>query len=68
MARATSTFKQRDVTRAVRAVVATGLAVAGVKISAKGEIDILPATIAAFLDYVQAGNQGEAFRCHAAPQ
>ena len=44
MARAPSTFRQRDITRAVKAVVAAGLRDAGVKIdSQKGAIEIVTA-------------------------
>ena len=41
MGRAPSTFRQRDLTRAVKAVIAAGLHIAGIKVSAQGDIEVV---------------------------
>jgi hypothetical protein len=41
MSRRQAAFQQSDVTKAVRAVIAAGLQVAGVKVSAQGDIEVV---------------------------
>jgi hypothetical protein len=41
MSRRQAAFRQRDLTRAVKAVIAAGLHVAGVKVSAQGDIEVV---------------------------
>jgi hypothetical protein len=43
MSRRPASFRRRDLTRAVKAVVAAGLHVAGVKVSAQGDIEVVTA-------------------------
>jgi hypothetical protein len=44
MSRRQAAFRQSDVTKALKAVIAAGLRVAGVKVSAQGEIEVVTGT------------------------
>jgi hypothetical protein len=57
VARAPSTFRQRDLTRAVKAVVAAGLRVTGVKVSAHGDIEVVTGDYRAQDSPTQEGNE-----------
>jgi hypothetical protein len=41
MSRRQAAFRQSDVTKVVRAIIAAGLRVAGVKVSAQGDIEVV---------------------------
>jgi hypothetical protein len=50
-------FRQRDLTRAVKAVIAAGLRVAGVKVSAQGDIEVVTGDDGAQHPPTQGGNE-----------
>jgi hypothetical protein len=57
MTRAPSTFRQQDVTRAIRAVVAAGVGIARVEIDKAGKITIITADAADGRNEVTEGNE-----------
>jgi hypothetical protein len=57
MTRPSSSFRQRDLTRAVKAVIGAGLRVAGVKVNAKGDIEVVTADERAQGSAAQGGNE-----------
>jgi hypothetical protein len=57
MSRRQAAFRQSDVTKALKAVIAAGLPVAGVKVSAQGEIEIVTGDERAQDSPAQGGNE-----------
>jgi hypothetical protein len=57
VARAPSTLRQRDVTRAVKGVIAAGLHVTGVKISTQGDIEVVTEEDSAQDSSLREGNE-----------
>jgi hypothetical protein len=57
MTRRQSAFRQRDLTRAVKAVIAAGLHVAGVKVSVQGDIEVVTGEDRAQDPPTQRGNE-----------
>jgi len=57
MTRRPSSFRQRDLTRAVKAVISAGLRVAGVKVNAQGDIEVVTADETAHDSAAQGGNE-----------
>ena len=57
MSRGRCTFRQRDLTRAVKAVIAAGLQVAGVKVSAQGDIEVVTGDERVHVSQSQGGNE-----------
>jgi hypothetical protein len=57
MTRAPSTFRQQDVTRAIRAVVAAGVGIPRVEIDKAGKITIITADAADGRNEVTEGNE-----------
>jgi hypothetical protein len=57
MTRRPSVFRQRDLTKAVKAVIAAGLHVAGVKVSAQGDIEVVTADGGSQDSAAQGGNE-----------
>jgi hypothetical protein len=57
MSRRQAAFRQSDVTKALKAMIAAGLPVAGVKVSAQGEIEIVTGDERAQDSPAQGGNE-----------
>jgi hypothetical protein len=57
MTRRPSSFRQRDLTKAVKAVISAGLRVAGVKVNAQGDIEVVTADERAQDSPAEEGNE-----------
>jgi hypothetical protein len=64
MSRAPSTFRQQDVTRAVKAVVAAGVGIARVEIDKAGKITIIAAGTEPHGVFAPRGNEWDTLLCH----
>jgi hypothetical protein len=64
MSRAPSTFRQQDITKAVKAVTAAGVDIARVEIDKSGKITIIAAGTDPHKAFAPRGNEWDTVLCH----